>query len=89
MITGMIIKIVILLFSVIGAIIPAWKLPNYIIDPVNEVAGFFNLLNGYLPMTAFLKVLILIIGFEITIMTAKVVLGILSLIRGGGKVDID
>jgi len=88
MLTGILLWIINILILLVCAILPAWSLPGWFLDMFVEISNAINLLNDYLPLVTALQVFLLILGFEIAIMTFRLGLGLISIFRGGGKIDI-
>ncbi len=88
MITGIIIRIISLLISLTSAILPAWRFNDNIVNVISEVWGKIMIANGFFPVTTCLKIALIILSFETTIFLARTIFGLISIIRGGGKVEI-
>ena len=88
MITGLLLWIINILILLVCAILPAWSLPTWLLEMFTEIGSAINLFNDYLPLVAALQVFLLILAFEIAIMTFRLGMGLISIFRGGGKVDI-
>lgn len=88
MITTLIVKLISIFLKLITALLPAWALPSYILEAFFDFTGQILFFNGYAPVVAFFQVIIIVISFEIAIITARIITGVMSLIRGGGKIEI-
>lgn len=76
------------LIAVLDWLLPNWSLPDYMFTFMDETNGIVMMLNGFLPVKAFIICLGLVLSFEGGILLFKLITGFMSLIRGGGKVDI-
>ena len=88
MITTGIIYLIYALTLVFDLILPSWALPDTMMTAVTtgfQIVWFFN---EVLPISACIQVFMLIIGFEFSLLLVRLVFGFISLVRGGGKVDI-
>lgn len=88
MITTFILKIIVLLFSLIGALLPEWRLPDYILNSFSSGMDHVLFFNNYLPIVAGFKIFILILSFEVTLILARIIFGVISVVRGGGKIEV-
>lgn len=77
-----------IILGAVAYLLPDWQLPNYIIQSLSEASSHIGLFNEFFPITALFKGLLLIIGFELVMLSVKLISGILSLIRGGGNIDL-
>lgn len=88
MIIGIFIKIISVFLALVSAILPTWQLPSEVIAPFSLIAGYLTILNAYFPIGVLLQCILIALAFEACVLTIRLVLGILSTIRGGGKIDI-
>jgi hypothetical protein len=71
----------------------AWILPSWRIND-DFLSGFITVIESALAFDAFFPVITLlavittIISFEFIVLVAKAGVGILSIVRGGGRIDI-
>jgi len=75
-------------FSFIAFLLPDWILPHYLTEVWENSISFLALANGYFPIEAIVKIFILILMFEFFILVSRLIMGLISLVRGGGAVDI-
>lgn len=69
-------------------ILPSWVIPDDIMTAVDfgfSMAWYFN---EIFPINACIKVFLLMLTFEFSLLLVKLVFGLISYIRGGGHVDI-
>lgn len=88
MITTLIVTIISIFMNLVSAILPAWRLPDVIVNAFSTFINAIVIFSAFDSFVAIATVLIVIFSFEITILTARLIAGLLSLIRGGGKIDI-
>lgn len=88
MFLDVIIKIYIYFFSVTFAIVPDWRLPYEIVNGINGLIERLLVLQGIVPITDLLIVVLSIVGLELSILFGKIVIGSLAMIRGSGKIDL-
>lgn len=88
MVTTLIVIVISLFMGLIGAMLPTWRIPEYIMTTFDNSIGHVLLFDGYFPVTEAFQVAILIIVFETTILTARLIMGLVSIIRGGGRIEI-
>lgn len=88
MITTLFVNIISVFMGLVSAIMPSWRLPTYIISAFEDSLNVLYVFNGYFPVDACIKVGIIIFSFHITILTARLIFGLISIIRGGGKVEV-
>lgn len=88
MLTTLIISIVSVLLTVFSLILPSWALPSYIVNSFTSGIQYIYFLNEFLPLNAIIKSLLIIFSFEVIILSARLVVGLISIVRGGGKIDI-
>jgi len=75
-------------FGFIAFLLPDWILPHYVTETWNGSISFLALVNGFFPVNAVMQVFILILMFEFFIIISRLIMGLVSLVRGGGNVDI-
>jgi len=61
-----------------------WTLPQEMADKLFEAFGHLYSFNTIIPITESLWGFSIILGFELTILIYKAIIGFLSLARGGG-----
>jgi hypothetical protein len=88
MILTLIISIITLLIKIVEVILPNWGLPDSL---VNSSAYFLEqvyMWNTYFPIKAFSYSILMVLGFHLIVMTWNFASGLISIIRGGGKINI-
>ncbi len=88
MITTLIVNLISVLLSIVSVVLPAWRLPDYIIDSFRGAIDILLVFNFALPVNAAIKSFIIILTFESTILFARLVLSLITIIRGGGKIEV-
>ena len=88
MLITLLIYIVSILVEVISFVLPAWGLPDYLIDGALVAINATLFYNSLFPLFEIIKCIILIFGFEVVIILARLVMGLISILRGGGKIDV-
>jgi len=88
MIFSIIIYIFIGLLGIINFVIPNWDLPEPVYDVLSSSIASLNGLNFILPVDTILIFISLVLSFEISLLVFRVASGIISIIRGGGRIDI-
>lgn len=69
-------------------LLPNWQLPDNITESFKDIISGIFAWDFLFPIVEISQVLFIIITFEITLLTARSIAGIISLIRGGGRIDI-
>lgn len=77
-----------LLIKLAALLTPTIVLPSWMMEPVVEGMGFITFWNYFLPIFAILKVLSLLFLFYFTKASVKLIVSIISFIRGSGKLEI-
>lgn len=88
MIVAILFMIVNFLIKILIFFLPSWNLPA---EPFNYLAqGYYTIIqfSDIFPVQTFFIVLSLILTFELFMILARFGAGIISIIRGGGKIDI-
>jgi len=80
-ITGVLIKI-------FNAIIPNWSLPDEMITALSYFGVYISKFNDLFPVADLFVVIGIALAIEIILMLIRWAAGFLSIIRGGGKIDI-
>lgn len=75
-------------FNFISWMLPDWILPSRIITTWEGLIVYFNIFNGFFPLATAFNCFLIILAFEIAIIISRMLFGLISLIRGGGSVDI-
>jgi len=88
MIMTLLIKTFSALISFMAWLLPGWKLPEYLIEVFVEFIGFILIWRTTLPVETILTCLSIIIGFELALLSTRLILGLFSLLRGGGEIKI-
>jgi len=88
MIVSLFLQIIAWLMNFISFLLPRWSLPDYIITSWNGSIGFLALANGFFPIHAIFKVTILVFAFEIALIVSRLIMGLFSVVRGGGSIDV-
>ena len=88
MITTLLIKIIQVLFVVLATLLPSWSIPDYLIIAFDAGLNNIAVLNGFLPVQAIFRCVVIIISLEIAILTTRLAMGGISIFRGGGKINI-
>lgn len=89
MIFAFILTITSYLMIIYYTLMPSWRLPSEFLYPLENFTQFIALLNGFIPIQEMFSIIIIVIIFESSLFLTKFLLGFLSILRGGGKVDID
>lgn len=76
------------LFDLISILLPSWRLPIEFINAFEYVVLAVLSWDAILPMSEMLIVMSVIITFEVSILFTRMIFGFLSIIRGGGKIDV-
>ena len=88
----MIVELLIDLFSiftgVISKLLPNWSIPDTFINAFSYLGVYSLKFNAVLPIKAIITVLFIMISFELIIIGIRIITGLLSLLRGGGKLDV-
>jgi len=85
MITTILIKILTLLISVLVFVLPDWSLPDNVLNAISYPFQHLMQLNGLFPISEILLVLVLLLTFEILLLTYKLSTRIISFFRGSGS----
>lgn len=88
MIISAIIYVFSILLRVVAFIAPEWRLPDFILIGFDYFITNIVLWNNFFPIWAVTKCIIIIIAFQLALTLARITMGTLSIIRGGGKIDI-
>jgi len=88
MLIEFLIKIIVSLLSFINFLLPNWKLPETMLVIPIQFSEFSKGLGYFLPMDEIFSAILLIILFETSVLTFRTITGIVSIIRGGGKIDV-
>lgn len=89
MIIGIVIKLFTFVLNIAIWILPDWALPDLYLSSSHQIILYSQSLNDIFPVTDLLVVMTGLFAFELTIIIAKLTLGAISLLRGGGRVDVD
>jgi len=76
------------LLKFISWILPTWQLPVVVTEAFDTIAEHVMAMNVFIPIEAVVTGLGIIAGFEIAILIAHLIASLVTLIRGGGAVDI-
>lgn len=87
MIVDIFLKIIIFFVKFLALAIPNWFIPDAFIDGFLFIVERALIFDGILPMVHIINALMLILYFHIIILTFKLISGLLSIVRGGGKID--
>lgn len=90
MIVSFLFTIVSYLFALINGIqgFIDFILPAYLLAWISESTNILIVANGFMPIAAAFKVFGLFLSIEIGFLLIKAVTGLISLIRGGGSMEI-
>jgi len=88
MIVTLILKLITMFVEVLTFLLPKWAIPDYIVNAFQVITDQISGLNSILPLQEILNVLVLGILFEIAVLFFRLLFGLISLVRGGGKVDL-
>jgi len=88
MIIGLIVTTVSIFISLVALILPAWRIPDDIIGVLAYGVDMGNIINGFFALKALIIVFGTIMIFEGALIATRLVFGLISVIRGGGKIDI-
>lgn len=88
MIITFLFTIIIWLLKLFNTVIPNWNLPSEMYTQTQSVLTTFYQLNFLIPVDILLQMFILVIVFEMVILIIRMSSGLISLIRGGGTLDI-
>jgi len=80
--------IIIWLLKAFNFIIPNWNLPDVVYTNFIDVMTPFYQLNFLIPVDVLIQMFILFVVFEIVLLTIRLGSGFISLVRGGGAIDI-
>jgi len=88
MIVSLLLLIASLFYALTAAILPNWSLPDPLISALDSVTLGFTLFNTVIPLTTIASCAFIILIFHFSIIGLRMVFGGLSLVRGGGKLDL-
>lgn len=88
MLLTIIIELGIFLLTLLGWLLPVWQIPDKFVDAFSWALNLIFQWNGVLPVRSMFYILTVIITFEIMILLVRFIAGFISVIRGGGKVDV-
>lgn len=88
MIVEILIKFCQLLLFIFDRLLPNWSLPDEYISAFSSFSVGILKWDGIIPLQAILYVIIAILTFEGLMLMYKAITGLVSLIRGGGNMDI-
>lgn len=74
--------------QVIVWVMPNWRLPYEITDAFGLIISNLATWNTFIPIETFLYCISFILGFEIAVTIIKVTSGFISLLRGGGNLNV-
>lgn len=63
-------------------------LPDYLVSWISEATNILIVANGFFPIGASLKVFGIFLAIEIGFLLLKAITGLISLVRGGGNMQI-
>lgn len=88
MIVELLINVADLIASVLAWLLPDWKLPDFLISSYTIGYNSFMMFNVVLPLVAIFNCLMVFILYYFFLLMSRLAFGLISLIRGGGKIDI-
>lgn len=83
--------ILLLLSKILGLFtwfLPSWALGSSFLDGFSTIVSSAVSFNLFFPVSTVITIIFTVISFEILILIVKASSGLISLIRGGGSVDI-
>lgn len=84
MITELLIKLGIFFLGITNTLLPNWSIPSEYINAFSTFGVTLKSWNGVIPINAIINVFIIILSYKLLSYSIKVIIGFLSLIRGGG-----
>lgn len=75
--------------TIISGIGTLFTLPYHIYDTIGIIIEKMLLFNEILPVSDILKVLSMLIGFEIVFFIIRIVISVVNWIRGAGGISLD
>lgn len=88
MIVNILITLIVWLLKIFNAVIPNWDLPSEVYLNAESILTTFYQLNFLIPVDILLQMIILVVVFETVVLLTRIGSGMISLIRGGGHIDI-
>jgi len=88
MLVDMLFAVTGVLIKIFNAIIPNWSLPEEMITALSYFGVYISKFNDPCPIADLFVVVGIARSVEIILMLVRWAAGFLSLIRGGGKIDI-
>lgn len=88
MLTDILLSLLTWVLNIASQTFPTFNLPSDIMYNLTILYSKGMTLNYILPLVEIRNWLILILLFETFILIARLVSGVISLVRGGGKIDI-
>lgn len=88
MIFGIFIEIFSIFLKLISKVLPSWDLPQEVYYYLGQGAEIFSSLDFIIDTSLIFTAITIIISFEIVVLTFRLVSGLISLLRGGGSVDL-
>lgn len=76
------------LLSLIEWILPNWKLPEYVIYNLGWLISQMAKYNDLIPVTTLIWCISFVFLFELGLLIVNALGGIISILRGGGKIDV-
>jgi len=88
MLLTVLIYVAVAFLQILNSILSLFVFPLTFLDTIKEIFVYIFRLNGIFPVFQLLSALLVILSFEMIILLARLISGALSIIRGGGKMDI-
>lgn len=88
MIIELFMTVYIMLVGLINKVLPDWSFPDAYITSLSNLFVYARSLDELFPMRAIIGVILFSISFEFAYIGYKALSGLISLIRGGGKMDV-
>jgi len=88
MITTLLIAIITLFLRILVVILPSWGMPDILLSGFTYFYQNIILWSAYFPIEATVNCLILIIGFHLIMMVWHFAVGVISIMRGGGTMNV-
>lgn len=77
------------IFLKLGAILlPSWGIPETYFSAFDTIEVGLKYINGIIPIDVIFNCILFLFSFVVIKLLVKLAIGILSIIRGGGNIDI-
>jgi len=68
-------------------LLPSWHLPASLTGAYSHFAGYVYQWSNYFPIEATINCVLIIAGFHLFLMIARLASGFISIVRGGGSIS--